>query len=95
MVYARASSATLTSDHLERFVTTLAANDKKAKRSWVPDEQIVSAIRGYTRCFTAATGTRAEIPYDAIAELLATYRRRRGMLAPVDEQAQTVLFVAA
>jgi len=95
MVYARARAAALTSESLERFVTTLAANDKKAKRSWVPDEQIVAAISGYTRCFTAATGTRAEIPHDAIATLLATYRHRRGMLAPVDEQAQTVLFVAA
>jgi hypothetical protein len=95
MVYARAGKATLTSEQLERFVITLAANDKRGKRSWVPDEQIISAIRGYTRCFTAATGTRAEIPHDAIASLLATYRHRRGMLAPVNEQAQTVLFVAA
>jgi hypothetical protein len=95
MVYARAGNATFTSDQLKRFVTTLATNDKKAKRTWVPDDQIVSAIRGFTRCFTAATGTHAEIPYDAVAKLLATYRRRRGMLAPVDENAQTVLFVAA
>jgi len=58
MVYARARGAALTSESLERFVTTLAANDKKAKRSWVPDEQIVAAISA--RCFTAATGTRAE-----------------------------------
>jgi hypothetical protein len=32
MVYARAGNATLTSEHLERFVITLAANDKRGKR---------------------------------------------------------------
>jgi hypothetical protein len=94
-VYARRGNAALSSQTLEHFVVALATNDRKGRRAWVSDDEVLAAIRGYVRCFTAATGTRAQIPHEEIEQLLSVYRRRRGLLPPMDAFAQGVLFVSA
>lgn len=84
----------LSRERLARFLGAMAAADRRQRRPWVSDEDVVSGINGYARCISVTEKRPIELTHVDYSWALQFYRRRRGLKRRPDRSSTPLLHVA-